>query len=409
MAELLFVSPRFLFPADSGGKIRTTQVLKGLRGGHFRITLASPAPPGARARYADEIARICDDFQSWDDPSDSLSHRVRRIASVMSEVPVAVASDRSTAGVSLVAQCLARKPNVVVFDFPHAAVLAPARIDVPSVLFTHNVESWIFERHARVAANPASRWLWSQQYRKMLHFERSTLARFDAIVAVSDKDADWFRDRLACTNVHTIPTGVDLEYFAWSALGEAPSVVFTGSMDWPANRDGIDFFMREVWPTVVTQVPDAQMKVIGRSPPPALVAKAPKNWEFTGYVDDIRPHAQGAAVSVIPLRVGGGTRIKAYEAMAMGLPVVSTTIGVEGLPVEAGRHFLCADAADDFAAAIVSVLRDRALAQSLSRDARAIVESKYSNREVAQVFESICRLAASRPSPATSGKAMPCT
>ena len=409
MAELLFVSPRFLFPADSGGKIRTTQVLKGLRGGHFRITLASPAPPGARARYGDEISSICDDFQSWDDPSDSLSHRVRRVASVMSEVPVAVASDRSTAGVLLVAQCLARKPNVVVFDFPHAAVLAPARFDVPSVMFTHNVESWIFERHARVAANPASRWLWSQQYRKMQHFERSTLARFDEIVAVSEKDADWFRAKLACTNVHTIPTGVDLEYFAWSAPGEAPGIVFTGSMDWPANRDGIDFFMREVWPAVVARIPDARMKVIGRSPPPALVAKAPKNWEFTGYVDDIRPHARGAAVSVIPLRVGGGTRIKAYEAMAMGLPVVSTTIGVEGLPVEAGRHYLCADAADDFAAAIVSVLRDRALAQSLSRDARAIVESKYSNREVARVFESICRLAASRLSPATSGKAMPCT
>ena len=167
-----------------------------------------------------------------------------------------------------------------------------------------------------------------------------------------------------------IPTGVDLDFFAWQAPSSQPQVMFIGSMDWPANQDGIQFFMDEVWPRVLRQVPVATMKVIGRTPPPWLVSRAPKGWQFTGFVDDVRPHVAGSAVSVIPLRVGGGTRIKAYEAMALGIPVVSTTIGVEGLPVTDGEHYLRADGAEEFADAIVRLLSDAALRDTLSRRAR---------------------------------------
>ena len=262
---------------------------------------------------------------------------------------------------------------------------------MPSVLFTHNVESWIFERHARIARNPFARLLWADQHRKMVRFEERTLRRFDTVIAVSDKDAAWFRANVGIDNVKTIPTGVDLDYFGWHSPGDANQVIFVGSMDWLANQDGIQFFMRDVWPRVAGAMPDARMKVIGRSPPSWLVREAPRGgWSFTGFVDDVRSHALGSAVAVIPLRVGGGTRIKAYEAMAMGIPVVSTSIGVEGLPVEPGRHFLCADDAADMAAAIVRLLREPDLRAVLSRRARDFVESKFSNREVARIFESIC-------------------
>lgn len=389
--ELLFVSARFLFPVDSGGKIRTTQVLRGLKGGQFQVTLASPASPEAQATHAAATSDICDEFRSWPDEHGTLAYRTRRLASVVSGVPVAVASDRSVTGRRLVEKCLGRRPSVVVFDFPHSVVLAPERIEAPSVLFTHNVESWIFERHAHVAKSALTRMLWKNQYRKMLRFERSTLERFDTVIAVSEKDAAWFRESLGIENVETIPTGVDLEYFGWQPPAGGTQVMFVGSMDWLANQDGIDFFMREVWPLVLRDVPAATMKVIGRSPPSRLVDVAPQSsWAFTGYVDDVRPHARGSAVTVIPLRVGGGTRIKAYEAMAMGIPVVSTSIGVEGLPLEPGRHYLQADDAKTFASATVRLLRDAELRSTLSRKARAFVESKYSNREVARVFESIC-------------------
>lgn len=389
--ELLFISPRFLFPVDSGGKIRTTQILKGLVGGKFRIRLISPATSAAASRFAKEIQSICDEFEYWPDERDTLGHRLRRFASVVSSEPVAVASDRSAAGCRFVQRCLAQRPSVVVFDFPHSAVLAPERIGVPSVLFTHNVESWIFERHARVAENAPARLLWADQYRKMVRFENATLKRFDTVITVSEKDAAWFREEGDIAGVETIPTGVDLEYFSWQPPSGGSQVMFVGSMDWPANQDGIEFFLREVWPLVVKEVPAATMKVIGRSPPTRLVEAAPHaSWTFTGYVDDVRPHAYGSAVSIIPLRVGGGTRIKAYEAMAMGIPVVSTAIGVEGLPLEAERHYLQADDAASFAAATVRLLRDPGLRSRLSRQSRDIVDSRYSNREVARIFESIC-------------------
>ena len=393
--ELLFVSPRFLFPVDSGGKIRTTQILKSLKGGDFHVRLVSPSSAGEAERYADEINTVSDASQFWPEDRQSLSHRLRRTASVASEIPVAVASDRSAAGRRLVSECLDRKPAVVVFDFPHSAVLAPRKFEVPSVLFTHNVESWIFERHARIARNPFARLLWTDQYRKMVRFEERVLRRFDTVIAVSDKDAAWFRANVGIDNVRTIPTGVDLDFFRWQQPGDLSQVIFVGSMDWLANQDGIQFFMRDVWPRVIEAVPDAKMKVVGRSPPSSLVREAPRSsWSFTGFVDDVRPHVMGSAVAVIPLRVGGGTRIKAYEAMAMGIPVVSTSIGVEGLPVEPGRHFLCADDSGTFAAAVIRLLREPDLRAQLSRRARDFVESNFSNREVARIFESICSDAA---------------
>jgi len=178
-------------------------------------------------------------------------------------------------------------------------------------------------------------------------------------------------------------------------------VVFCGSMDWLANQEAISFFMDEVWDLILTRVPDATMTVVGRAPPARLVNAASSrgyNWAFTHFVDDVRPYIQGAAVSVIPLRVGGGTRLKAYESMAMGSPVVSTEIGMEGLPVDSGRHYLEADDPEAFAAAVVGLLLDKPHRESISRVARQLVEEKFSYRNAASDFEKACLLACDKKS-----------
>ncbi len=391
--RLLFVSPRFVFPADSGGKIRTTQVLRGLRGGAFDVTLVSPSSAGETADHAAAIARACDRFRWWPEARNGRLRGLRRLAHLASPLPLAVADDRSGAGRRFVAGELANGYDVVVLDFPHAAVLAPTAIAAASVLFTHNIESEIFRRHAEVTANPLMRWVWRDQLRKMLAFEGEVLRRFDVVVAVSERDERVFRTDFGAHNVRTIPTGVDVDYFGYSAPAAEPVAVFTGAMDWAANIDGIAFLMDEVWPLVRAAVPEARMVVVGRNPPPLLVAKAKGRglpWTFTGFVDDVRPHVRRAAAYVIPLRVGGGTRLKVFEAMAMGCPIVSTTIGVEGLPVTADEHYLRADDAPGFARGIVRLLRDRPLGRELSLRARDHVADGFSFRIAARAFEAHC-------------------
>jgi glycosyltransferase involved in cell wall biosynthesis len=233
----------------------------------------------------------------------------------------------------------------------------------------------------------------------MWRYERTTLERFDGVVAVSTRDRDFFVKEYGLDNVSVIPTGVDLDFFAYKSPPPGREIVFTGSMDWLANQDGIEYFMDDVWPLITARVPDARMTVVGRSAPPALVERAAARglaWSFTGFVDDVREYMHRANAYVIPLRVGGGTRIKAYEAMASGCPVVSTTIGVEGLPLQSGSHYLLADDAAALAARICELLENHDRATALARNARAYMESRFSFVVAAAAFEHICVKASER-------------
>lgn len=392
MTNLLFISPRYLLPADMGGKIRTAHVLKGLKGGRFHVTLMSPSPDEIPQAEQAQLAEMCDLFVPWPEPRRSALHRYTRVRHLLGDLPIPVATDRSPAARDAIAAALPGA-DVVVVDFLHAAVLMPAKLEKPCVLFTHNVEAEIFERHLALAKGALHRYVWQDQTRKMKAFEAQTLRSYDGIVAVSERDRAYFKKAYG-VEASTIPTGVDLDYFAFHPPKDGkPVIAFTASMDSLANIDGVRWLMDEVWPLIVKEVPDAEMRVIGRNPDPGLVAEAKRRglaFTFTGYVDDVRPHLDGAQVYVIPLRVGGGTRIKAFEAMAFGLPTVSTAIGIEGLGVAPEAHYLEADTAPEFAAAVLRLLRDGALRRTIALSARRLVEDHYSARRVGEVFESIC-------------------
>lgn len=400
--RLAFVSPVFLFPNNTGGRIRTTNILRGLLGGAFEITLISPASAAQQAEWAAPLRTVCDHLVAWEPAPER--PRWMRSFDLLDELPVNVVTDRTKPGLDAVQRTLAQgRFDLVVFDFVHSAVLRPAHVDAPTVCFTHNVEAEIFARHAEQAGSAIMRRLWASQQAKMDRFERESLRRFTTVVAVSERDARQFRDRYGIENTATIPTGVDLDFFAWQNPppvdpDHPPTVVFTGSMDWDANIDGVRFFVAEVWPLVLERLPDARFVVVGRNPPASLVeqAAARRGVRFTGFVDDVRPHVHGAHVAVIPLRVGGGTRIKAFEAMAMGCPVVSTSIGIEGLDVHDGEHFLCRDSAADMAAAVVALLNDAGLRSGLSLRARRCVEQQFGHRVAAEVFERACLAAMDR-------------
>jgi len=393
MNRLLFVSPRFLFPADSGGLIRTTQILRGLKGGVFEIVLASPGSEALARTWSSEIETVCDRWSYWPETERGMWFSLRRMRHIFSAEPIPVATDHSAAGSDLVERELAQKPDVVVFDFPHSVVLAPNRIDVPSVMFTHNVEAEIFRRHIDVTRNPVLRNLWRSQTKKMERFEATALARFDGVVAVAERDREEFISKYRLSNVRVISTGVDLNFFEYAPPADDGCVLFLGSMDWLANIDAMDWFMDEIWPLVTASRPDAKMKIVGRHPPAALVNRAKSRqlkWEFTGFVEDVRDHVKHVSAFVIPLRVGGGTRIKVYEAIAMGMPVVSTSIGVEGLPLQSGQHYLNADDSLVFAQSILRLMADGELGRKLSIAAYEFVKRNCSSERAAKEFEEIC-------------------
>ena len=390
---LLFISPRFLFPVDSGGKIRTTQILRGMKDGRFRIKLASPASAALVRAHQSDLQQVCDEFLWWPAPADGWMRKLARASYLLGRLPMPVRADLSGAAKAVVRGALKQGPAVAVFDFLHSAVLAPSPIAAPSVLFTHNVEAEIFLRHRDTTTHPVFKALWADQSRKMLAFERRTLSQFDVVVAVSERDARKFAADYALQDAFVIPTGVDTDHFRYVESSGANRIVFCGSMDWLANQDAIRLFMDDIWSDIVREVPDATLTIVGRAPPESLVREASRRglpWQFTGFVDDVRDHVAGAAVSIIPLRIGGGTRLKVYESMAMGPAVVSTAIGVEGLPVTDGVHCRIADEPRQFAAAVTGLLKDKALQCRISMSARQFCEDSCGYRVAARAFEEAC-------------------
>ncbi len=391
---LLFVSPRFLFPMDQGGKIRSANTLRGMKGGAFEIVLASPLPDDG-VNYDAEIAQICDRFVGWTAPKMSTAAKVLGLAN---SIPVPVLSDRSADGMAVIAAELAHKPSVLVIDFPHGHVLKPASVPpgTATVIYTHNVEAEIFARHAEIARGPM-RLVWRNQTGKMRRFEGDALRSYDSVVAVSVRDAEALGRDYGLKSVHPVDTGVDLDFYPFTNPSKPPTdggrVVFCGAMDSRSNIDGVTWLAEEIWPLILAVRPKAEAVIVGRNPPPDLVAKLSSpghNISFTGFVDDIRPHVSGADVSVIPLRVGSGTRIKAFEAMALGRPVVSTRVGIEGLDITPGEHFLQADTAAHFAASVLALLDDASRATTMAQVARNRLEERFSWRHVSRQFEAIC-------------------
>jgi len=392
--RLLVVSPRFLFPLDQGGRIRTANTLRHLKGGAFHITLVSPAPPDA-SRWDAEIARVCDAFRAW--PERKLSG-LGRFAGLLGKLPVSVAGDVSAPGRRVVAEALAEKPDAVLVDFPHAAVLTPLLMP-PSIIFTHNVEAEIFDRQVELT-RPPMQWVWRHEARKMRRFEGEVLRAFGTVIAVSQRDAQALQSQYGIPKVHPVQTGVDVEYYGWipaDTVAPPPpdggTLVFTGSMDSRSNIEGVQFLLREVWPLILAVRPKAKALIVGRNPPASLqaqVADRAYDWTFSGYVEDVRGWVAKAHAYAIPLRVGSGTRLKVFEAMAMGAPIVSTALGVEGLPVRDGEHYLRADDAKSFAQGVLSLFADAPRRQSLSAAARNLVETNFSWPAVTRDFEAIC-------------------
>jgi sugar transferase (PEP-CTERM/EpsH1 system associated) len=384
--KILWLNAGLLLPLDKGGRLRTWHLLRHLAARH-EVTYLAFADGDAGLADREGMRAVCRELVTvprHDPVKGTVRFYLDAAGHLFHRQPYAVAKYASATYRRAIARlCAGKIFDVIVSDFLPPVVNLPSRLPCPAVLFTHNVEAEIWRRHVDTARGKVRRRLLESQWRRMLRFEADALRRFDLILAVSETDRETLRRlyRAAWSvPVHVVRTGVDTEFFhPPPATGRrAPHLVFTGSMDWLPNEDAMVHFCREVLPLIREAEPRTTLAIVGRAPTPAVrrLAHLP-GVEVTGRVEDVRPEIARGAVYVVPLRIGGGTRLKIFEAMAMGKAVVSTKVGAEGLPVTDGRDIVIADEPPAFARAVVSLLRDDAARGALEDAARRLVVDHF--------------------------------
>ena len=393
--RILWIKTELLHPIDKGGKIRSYQMLRSLVREHdvTYVCLDDGSASSEDRKNASEYCTRLVTVPFHPAKKGSAAFFLDLLKNVFSTLPYAVSRYRSQLLKQRVAD-LAPEHDLVICDFLFPSYSVPAGLQVPTILFQHNVEALIWERRAAVPQNPIRKVYMREQWRRMRRFESEECRRLDHVVAVSAGDADTFRNEYGVSSVSDVPTGVDLEYFSPrpSRPQDNPELIFVGSMDWLPNEDGVCWFSEHVLGRVRQQVPSVRLTIVGRTPGSAVrkLAEQDSGIEVTGTVPDVRPYLERGAVFVVPLRIGGGTRLKIYEAMAMGIPMVSTTIGAEGLPVRDEEHLLLADTPEEQAAAIIRLLQNPQVAADLAGNALRLVKDHGSWDSVTTRFLNHC-------------------
>jgi glycosyltransferase involved in cell wall biosynthesis len=393
--KLLLTLPEPFFPADTGGKIRSLNIFsrlakrteihavsfanlprdsEGVAQMHGMFTNYTPVPWSPQAKY-------------------SLPFYGQLVANQLNSLPYFLAK-RDLPSFRSRVQSLAASAGIDLLfcDFLHTAAPLLGFPFKPRVVFQHNVEFLLRKRKWEVERNPLRKWVFANEWRKTRTIEAQVCRAFDKVITVSNEDSHTLHREFGIEQAAVLPSGVDTDFFSPDQSPITPGrLVFVGSMDWDPNEDGVLWFLREVYPRIRQQARHVSLSIVGRSPSSRLraIAAGQPAVKITGWVQDVRPHLSGAEVVIVPLRVGGGTRIKIPEAMAMAKVVVSTPIGAEGLPFRDGREIRIAEAPEQFAYAVTEIIGNQRLRTQLAEAARRIVVDKHSWESVVARLEEV--------------------
>lgn len=364
--HVLFVTEFVPLPLNTGGRIRTFQILKQAARRH-RVTVVTHGSSKEAKSLMDKTgARVIE-------IPIPKGEKIRRVFGALASI----AYDRPfpVVGVhydSQLAKTLAQLVSTEKFELVHldhldAAVYAPFLKNLPMLLDEHNFETRLLKRTAQNTRNPILRWYLQVQAERLLHWEANICGKCSMVTSVSHEDAGEITNVSPNSRVNVVPNGVDTEFFRMKDRAPRPgSLVFVGSMDWLANIDAIEWFVGEILPLL----PKAHLTIVGRNPPPKVMRLADgKRVIVTGSVPDVRPFMAQAEVFIVPLRVGGGTRLKILEAFSMGVPVVSTTVGAEGLGVQNEQELLLGETPEALAKNIIRIQNSPDLARRLVEQA----------------------------------------
>lgn len=395
--RILWVKVGGLWPVNTGGRLRSFHLLQQLSQRHDISVITTHHPAEDQAELARHLpqCRLVTSVPHESVKRNSPRFLLMLLRSWFSALPVDLYKGRVREVHTLVARALdSGNFDLCVADFLFAVPNVPLGGPVPVVFFAHNVEYMIWQRLGTTVTGWLRRAVLALEWRKMRRYEGDACRRASLTVAVSEEDGRLLKLLAPSATIRAIPTGVDIDYFkpALTTRESAAALVFTGSMDWHPNEDAMVYFISTILPLVRCVIPDVSLTIVGRNPGEGMrKLAAAADVAVTGTVDDVRPWMETAAVYIVPLRIGGGTRLKIFEALAMGKAVVSTTIGAEGLPLTDGEHIVLADTPALFADRIIELLRDRTKRQQFGRAGRLLVEQQYSWARVAADFEQHCR------------------
>ncbi len=384
------------YPPTSGKRLRTLHLMLRLARRH-RLTYIARGS-GGPSEHREAAAFLRDhgiDTVLVEDPLPRKSgpgFYPRLAANLLSPLPYSAASHQSQRMRQAVAEYAVRhRVDLWQFEWtPYVGTLP--RPAAPRVLIAHNVDTLLWERYHATERHPLKRWYIRGQWRKFERLERRVFAEVDHVVAVSPEDADLVRAQFGVERVDVVENGIDRSFFAdVRAAGSPSTLLFLGSLEWRPNLDAVRLLLDSIFPAVRAAVPGARLVIVGRNPPGWLGqrVRAIAGVELHGNVADVRPFLAASGVLAVPLRIGGGSRLKILEALACGLPVVSTRIGAEGLCLKPGRDLVVVDSAEQMAAALIECIRDPQRTHRLAESGRRLVLDRYDWEVLAGKLEAV--------------------
>lgn len=376
--RVLVVSPYFPFPPTSGITMRNYQLLRQLAERHD-VTLVSFASADDDAGVIELGRRLTVRAVRQAEKQDGFARRLGQVRSLLTIQPFAVRELRSKRMQAAIDELCAGTS----FDVIHveSSRMCSFRLPqgVPVVVDEHNVEYELFRRLAQGDRSLPRRAFNALEYLRVRRFEERCWKQVHGCVVTSSREEPTVRACAPSTPTAVVPNGVDLEYFVpWTGDVQPQSVVFNANFQYRPNVDAVNHLVEDVWPIVLARCPSARLAVVGNAPERDAQRLRRPSVDVVGRVPDVRPHLGRAHVVAVPVRMGGGTRLKVVEALSMAKPMVSTSLGCEGLAVADREHLLIADDAETFAARILELFGDPAFGRRLGLAARTLAEENYS-------------------------------